>query len=60
VTTNERHEDKATALLQARAALYEDARKANPSRWSASTRNWKLADAVYLSPDRPDVKSAMG
>ena len=60
VTPNERHEGKATALLQARAALYEDARKANPSRWSTSTRNWKLADAVYLNLEHPDVKVAMG
>jgi putative transposase len=60
VTPNERHEGKATALLQARAELYEDAKEANPSRWSTRTRNWKLADAVYLNPERPEVKGAMG
>lgn len=58
VTPNERHEGKASALLQARERLYEEARNANPSRWSAGTRNWKLADAVYLNPERPEVKGA--
>lgn len=59
VTPNQRHEGKATALLQARAELYEDARRTNPSRWSTRTRNWKLADAVYLNPERPEIKGAM-
>jgi putative transposase len=60
VTPNERHEGKAPALLQARAALYEEAREANPSRWSTRTRNWTLADTVYLNPERPEFKGALG
>ena len=52
VTPNERHEGKATALLVARTALYKSAREANPGRWSNRTRNWKLADTVYLNPER--------
>lgn len=60
VTPNERHEGKAMALLQARDGLYQSAKAANPSRWSGETRNWQLADAVYLNPERPDVRAAMG
>ena len=60
VTPNERHEGKAVALLQARDDLYQSAKAANPSRWSGETRNWQLADAVYLNPERPAVRAAMG
>lgn len=59
VTPNERHEGSATALLQARAALYRSAKAANPNRWSGETRNWQLADAVYLNPERPEAGVAI-
>lgn len=59
VTPNERHEGKASALLQARKYLYESAKAANPSRWSGKVRNWQLADAVYLNPERRDASALM-
>ncbi|OLY72314.1 integrase [Pseudomonas sp. ATCC PTA-122608] len=59
VTPDERHEGKALALLLARKDLYESAKAANPSRWSGNTRNWQLAEAVYLNPERPDARAAM-
>ncbi|MDH0339876.1 IS3 family transposase, partial [Metapseudomonas otitidis] len=52
VTPNERHDGKAIALLRSRAELYEAAKAANPGRWSGRTRNWSLADSVYLNPER--------
>lgn len=60
VTPNERHEGKASALLLARKNLYESAKVANPTRWSGKTRNWQLAVAVYLNPERSDTKAVMG
>lgn len=60
VTPNERHDGQAGDLLRAREALYESARQANPNRWSGKTRNWQLASAVYLNPERPEVQAAAG
>lgn len=57
VTPNERHEGKASALLAARDKLYKTAKAANPKRWSGKTRNWQLAPAVYLNPERPEAKA---
>lgn len=57
VTPNERHEGKAPALLQARENLYKAAKATNPSRWSGEVRNWKLANAVYLNPERPETRA---
>ncbi len=59
VTPNERHEGRAPALLRARDRLYAAAQKANPDRWSGKTRDWRLAEAVYLNPERPDAIVAM-
>ena len=60
VTPNERHEGKAMELLRSRTRLYETAKAANPDRWSGRTRNWKLADAVYLNPERLEARNAVG
>ncbi|OCR21518.1 integrase [Pseudomonas syringae] len=60
VTPNERHEGQASDLLKAREVLYESAKEANPNRWSGKTRNWQLASAVYLNPERPEVKAVTG
>jgi hypothetical protein len=47
-------------LLQAREDRYESAKAANPSRWSGKMRNWQLENAVYLNPERPEARAAMG
>lgn len=59
VTPNERHEGLAPKLLEARDRLYAAARERNPVRWSRNTRNWQLAEAVYLNPERPDAGVAI-
>lgn len=52
VTPEQRHRGEDAALLQARHALYQDARRRHPRRWSRQTRNWTPIGAVALNPDR--------
>jgi putative transposase len=52
VTPAQRHSGKATAILQQRERVYEDARLRNPQRWSRDTRNWNLENQVWLNPER--------
>jgi transposase InsO family protein len=54
VTPHQRHHGQAGALLAQRERLYAAARQQHPQRWSGSTRNWHLEDAVYLNPERPN------
>jgi len=58
VTPAQRHAQADQALLQARAAVYENARQQNPQRWSTGTRNWAFVDAVHLNPDSPQNKES--
>ena len=41
-----------------REVVYAAARKANPSRWSGSTRNWNPIDEVHLNPITAPRKEA--
>lgn len=52
VTPVQRHRGLDNALLASRRQLYKAARAANPQRWTTGLRNWSLADAVYLNPER--------
>jgi len=52
VTPSERHRGDDHAVLARRHALYQQARAANPARWSGNTRNWAPIGAVMLNPDR--------
>jgi putative transposase len=58
VTPSQRHTGQANHLLAARHALYEKARQHHPARWSRQTRDWTLANDVYLNPERPALKHA--
>lgn len=40
------------SILEARRALYEQARKAHPARWSGRTRAWSRPDTVWLNPEK--------
>ena len=40
VTPDQRHHGRERAVLASRHELYERMRRANPERWSGSTRNW--------------------
>ncbi|MDN7184659.1 integrase core domain-containing protein, partial [Caballeronia sp. SEWSISQ10-4 2] len=51
LTPSQRHSGQADELLARRRAVYEQAKAQNPVRWSGKTRNWHLADSVYLNPE---------
>jgi putative transposase len=55
VTPAQRHAGEDQPLLAARHALYQQARAANPRRWSGPTRNWTPIGAVTLNPERDSV-----
>ena len=40
-----------------RHALYELARRANPDRWIANTRNWNPVGLVVLNPQEETAES---
>lgn len=50
VTPAQRHHGSDVAVLQARKALYEQAKANKPERWSGATRNWERPDTVWLNP----------
>lgn len=52
VTPSQRHRGEDIQILARREELYRDAKSANPSRWSGSTRNWVRPDSMTLNPDK--------
>ena len=58
VSPEQRHVGEDAAILVARDALYQQAKHANPLRWSGGTRNWKPIGAVTLNPERDSVVKA--
>jgi putative transposase len=58
VSPAQRHAGKDRTILEARHALYEQARQRNPARWSGKTRNWSHIDAVTLNPERDVIVQA--
>ncbi len=61
VTPDERHFGQEQAVLARRHELYENARAANPERWSRATRNWTPVSLVTLNPERvpPNISAPM-
>ncbi len=58
VTPDERHHGRERRVLANRNELYEHARRANPERWSGSTRNWLPVGSVVLNPERAPHQAA--
>jgi putative transposase len=58
VKPNERHFGREHDVLARRCELYERARRANPERWTGSTRNWSPVELVVLNPDRAPAQAA--
>lgn len=52
VTPQARHEGRDTAILENRHAVYQQAKLANPLRWSRQTRNWSPVKEVRLNPGK--------
>ena len=48
----QRHQGADVVVLKTRKALYEQAKKANPKRWSGDTRNWQHPEIMWLNPMR--------
>lgn len=55
VSPDQRHTGADRAILQARHALYLEARQRHPARWSRNTRDWSPIHAVTLNPERDSV-----
>ncbi|WP_211289247.1 IS3 family transposase, partial [Xanthomonas hyacinthi] len=58
VSPEQRHAGQDLAILQARHGLYQQARQANPARWSGRTRNWERITAVALNPEKEAAVAA--
>jgi len=52
VTPQQRHCGEDAVILEKRNIVYQMAKVANPSRWSADTRNWNWIPKVSLNPDK--------
>jgi len=51
VTPSERHRGDDRAILAQREAVYEQAKRRHPQRWSGAIRNWGPIREVWLNPD---------
>lgn len=52
ITPEARHFGQEQAILQRRDRIYQQARRKNPSRWTAHTRNWQPIEKAVLNPER--------
>ena len=50
LTPASRHYGEEERILNKRKEVYEEARKANPIRWTKGTRNWERISEVRLNP----------
>jgi transposase InsO family protein len=57
VTPSCRHLGLDKEILQKRAAVYENAKRQNPLRWSGPTRNWSPIAEVHLNPKKQTMKT---
>ena len=56
VTPGSRHLGWDQAILAKRSAVYENAKRLNPLRWSGQTRNWSPITEVFLNPKKATRK----
>jgi transposase InsO family protein len=57
ITPQQRHEGLDQAILAQRQAIYEQARRRHPERWSGGLRNWQPITEVWLNPSAEVVDS---
>lgn len=60
VTPSCRHLGLDKAILQKRSAVYENAKRLHPLRWSGQTRNWSPITEVHLNPKKETMKTKVG
>ncbi|WFB59566.1 IS3 family transposase [Paenibacillus sp. BR1-192] len=51
LTPSQRHQGLAEQIFEKRRSVYETAKASHPKRWSGATRDWSLAEEVWLNPD---------
>ena len=57
VTPRSRHLGLDKAILDKRSAVYENAKRLNPLRWSGHIRNWSAITEVCLNPKKETMKT---
>ncbi|WP_437733209.1 hypothetical protein [Sorangium sp. So ce1335] len=57
VTPDDRHRGRDGALLAARHALDQRARRKTPRRWTGQTRNWTPIGPVTLDPHSHEAQA---
>lgn len=57
VTPQSRHLGLDKAILAKRSAVYENAKRLNPLRWSRHTRNWSAITEVHLNPQKETIEN---
>jgi len=50
VTPNQRHQGQDATILIRRKAVYQEAKRQHPERWSGQIRNWNPVGSVSLNP----------
>jgi transposase InsO family protein len=60
MTPHQRHSGQTHEVMAKRKAVYTAAREAHPKRWSQEIRDWDVAEAVWLNPEKDtgDLKAA--
>ncbi|MBL4868340.1 MAG: hypothetical protein JKY67_18390 [Pseudomonadales bacterium] len=54
VRINYPHEGKDFEILEQRKEVYENAKQANPWRWTGPTRHWNRIESVWLNPEKQE------
>ena len=55
ISPGQRHRGEDKAILEARQAVYEQAKQRHPERWSSGIRNWKPVAEVWLNPNNDNI-----
>lgn len=58
ITPDQRHAGQDEEILELRKAVYQQAKRKNPNRWSREIRNWDAIKEVYLNPETSEIKAA--
>jgi putative transposase len=59
LTPHQRHSGQGEDILEKRHQLYETAKASHPERWTRQTRNWSLANEVWLNPEKSQAKDIL-
>jgi len=55
VTPAQRQRGEDVAKRANRHEVYQNAKAANPQRWSGETRNWKRESVMALNPEKKEA-----